>query len=280
MAHHRLRERGEPPSKILASPGVVVESPYRDLVVLITGAGSGIGAATARYLGAREARVALVGRDPDNIGQVAAEIAAGGRRALAVRGDVTSAADMARAVQDTVAAFGRLDAAVANAGTQLHLADRPIHDLDLAAWDRTQDVNSRGVLLTAQAAVRQMLVQGTGGALVLTASVVALSGVAAQNPAYTASKGAVLALGRSIGVQYAKQGIRCNVVCPGSLEQTPDFEDVADPVGRVRARSAIIPMGRLGLFEELAPMIAFLCGPESSYATGGVFVVDGGMTAI
>ena len=261
-----------------------MDAPYAGLVVLITGGGSGIGAASARLLAARGARVALMGRTPATVEAVAREIGAAGGEALAVPGDVARPDEVERAFEATVARFGRLDAAVANAAIQLHGEDRPLHELGEAVWDRTHEVNLRGCYLTCRAAIRRMLAQepaadGTRGALVVVSSVTALAGVAAHNPAYTATKGGVLALGRALAVHYAPEGIRCNVVCPGALEAPPDVERLEDPSARERRMAPQIPMGRLGRFDEIAPMVAFLCGRESAYATGGVFTVDGGVTA-
>lgn len=247
---------------------------YDGLVVLITGGGSGIGAATARLLTRRGARVAVMGRTAATVEAVAAETGA-----LPVVGDVAKAAENERAVAATVARYGRLDATVANAAIQLHDQDRPLHELGEEAWDRTHEVNLRGAYLTCQAALRQLLAQDQGGALVIVSSVTALVGVAAMNPAYTATKGGLLSLGRALAVQYAPKNIRCNVVCPGALEAPPDVERLASTEARFQRVVPQIPLGRVGQFEEIAPMVAFLCGPESAYATGGVFTVDGGMTA-
>src|SRR6185437_3143111 len=129
------------------------------------------------------------------------------------------------AVDRAVEAFGRLDSVVANAGIQLHRRDVPLHELPEDAWDETHAVNLRGVYLTCRAGLRAMLKQDEGGSIVIVSSVTALGGHAPQNPAYTASKGGLVSLGRALAVQYGPNQIRCNVVCPGALEATPDWEE-------------------------------------------------------
>ena len=248
-------------------------------VALITGAGSGIGAASARRMAAEGAAVALVGRTPATIAAVAGEVEGAGGQALALPGDVAVPEEIEAAVAGTLERFGRLDVVVANAAIQLHQRDRPVHDLPPDAWDETHNVNLRGLYLTCRAGLRPLLAQGQGGSIILVSSVTALAGLAPQNPAYTATKGGVLALGRAMAVEYGPVGIRVNVVCPGALEAPPDVELLADPAARERRLASQIPLGRLGAFDEIAPMIAFLASDDARYATGGVFVVDGGLTA-
>lgn len=246
-------------------------------VALITGAGSGIGAATARLLASEGAQVVCAGVPATGVQTVAEELVATGHAALALPTDVADTQQVAAAVAQTVAAFGRLDLLVANAGIQLHTQDVNLHELPEEVWDRTHDVNYRGVYLTCKHGLAQFVKQGEGGVIVIVASVTALNG-RSVNPAYMSGKHGLIGLTRYIAVHYAKYGIRCNAVCPGALERTPNHDIHPNPTGREQMISERAPLGRLGRPEEIAPMIAFLCSDDASYATGAHFVIDGGLS--
>ncbi|RME62578.1 MAG: SDR family oxidoreductase [Caldilineae bacterium] len=250
----------------------------RDRVALITGAGSGIGEATAWRMATEGAHIAVVGIPQEGVERVAAALNEAGHQALAIPTDVSQAEQVAAAVEQTVAHFGRLDILVANAGIQLHDQDRDLHTLPEEVWDRTHAVNYRGVFLTLKYGLAQMVKQGEGGAVVIVSSVTAFSG-RSPNVAYLSGKHGLIGLNRYVAVHYAKNGIRCNAVCPGALERTPMHHIHPDPEGRRARMVAQIPLGRLGKPEEIAPFITFLCTDEASYATGAAYLVDGGMTA-
>jgi NAD(P)-dependent dehydrogenase (short-subunit alcohol dehydrogenase family) len=246
-------------------------------VALITGAGSGIGAATARMMAAEGAQVAVTGLPALAVTTMAAELNQQAPCALALPTNVADAQQVADGVARTVEHFGRLDIVVANAGVQLHTTDVNLHELPEAVWDQTHDVNYRGVYLTCKYALAQFMKQGTGGVIVIIASVTAFNG-RSHNPAYMSGKHGLLGLTRYIAVHYAQHGIRCNAVCPGALERTPNHAIHPDPVGRESRLKERIPLGRLGRPEDIAPIITFLASDDARYATGAHFVVDGGFT--
>ncbi len=246
-------------------------------VALITGAGSGIGAATARLMAAEGAAVAVTGIPEDGVIAVAAEITASGGAAVAIPTDVSIAEQVEAAIAQTVEVFGRLDILVPNAGIQMHTRDRNLHELPEEVWDRTHDVNYKGQYFTCKYGLAQMVRQGEGGAVIIVVSVTALRGTT-PNVSYSTGKAGLVNLARHIAVHYGDQGIRANSICPGALELTPDHADLPDPAGREAAIVKRVPLNRLGTAEDIAPFITFLASDDASYATGANFVIDGGLT--
>ena len=250
-----------------------------DKVALITGGGGGIGSATARLMAEACARIAVTGVPEEQVAAVAAELVADGHEAITTVTDVSKADQVEAAVASAVSEFGSLDILVPNVGIQLHDRDIGLHDLSEEVWDATMDVNLRGIYLACRFGLKQMLAQGTGGAIVIVSSITALSGVS-ENFTYVTSKGVLLALSRNIALTYAKDGIRCNAVCPGALERTPNHELHLRPEARAAMLKETVRLGRTGPPEEIAPMITFLASEDASYATAGTFIVDGGRTMI
>jgi NAD(P)-dependent dehydrogenase (short-subunit alcohol dehydrogenase family) len=252
-----------------------------DHVALVTGAGSGIGAATARLMAAQGARVLLADVALAAASAVAESIRSAhpdphGPRALAVSCDVSRSEQVAAAVAAAVSELGGLHIAIANAGIQLHSQDRDLHQLPESVWDRTHDVNYRGAFLTCKHALAHMVETGHG-VIGIVSSVTALAGTT-PNVSYATGKAGLLNLARNIAVHYGPRGIRSFAVCPGALEQTPNWNEHPDPDGRLQRTTARIPLGRLGTPEDIAPTIAFAAGPGGRYMNGNVIVVDGGLT--
>jgi NAD(P)-dependent dehydrogenase (short-subunit alcohol dehydrogenase family) len=245
-------------------------------VALITGAGSGMGAAAAQLFAAEGARVVVSDiEEPGGNATVAAVRAAGGD-ATFVRANVAEWDDCRAMVAAAVDTYGALHVLYNNAGI-FPADDGGVLDTPQETWRRVMAINLEGVWLGCKAAIPAMLGSG-GGAIVNVASFVALMGAATAQIAYTASKGGVLSMTREIAVEYARQGIRANALCPGPIETQLLQELLSDPVRRAR-RMVHIPMGRLGRAEELAKAALFLASDDASFMTGAALVVDGGITA-
>jgi NAD(P)-dependent dehydrogenase (short-subunit alcohol dehydrogenase family) len=241
--------------------------------VLVTGAGSGIGARVAARFVTEGARVVFSDRD----GGAAQEAAGDSPAALAVELDVSDEQSVVAGFTQAEAAGFAPDVVVANAGVQLFGQDAQIADLELAVWQRTIDINLTGTFLTVKHAVRSML--GRGGSIILTGSPTALNGEGKDFTAYSSSKAGMHGLARTVAAAYADRGIRVNTVVPGYTE-TPLVAAIS---GNSEERAAIvsrIPLGRPGRPEDVEGVMVFLASDEASYATGSLFVVDGGMTTL
>ena len=240
-------------------------------VAVVTGAGSGIGLATVRRLAADGAKVVCVDVD-DASGEAAANEIDG----LYVRADVTDEAAVGAMFAAAVDAYGGIDISFHNAGIS-PTNDDSILDTPLDVWQRVQDVNLTSVYLCCRQVIPHMLERG-GGSIINTASFVAIMGAATSQISYTASKGGVLSMSRELGVQFARQGIRVNALCPGPVN-TPMLQELfAKDPERAARRLVHIPMGRFAEATEIAAAVAFLASDDSSFVTASTFLVDGGIS--
>jgi NAD(P)-dependent dehydrogenase (short-subunit alcohol dehydrogenase family) len=244
----------------------------KDKVALITGAGSGIGKQAALLFAAEGAAIVAV----DVNEQAARATAASIKGAIPVRADVSKSDDCRQMVAAAERQFGRLDVLFNNAGI-MHGKDDDAVGTDEAVWNLTLEVNAKGVFLGCKHGIPALRRAG-GGSVINTASFVARMGAATPQIAYTASKGAVLAMTRELAVIHARENIRVNALSPGPL-RTDLLMKVLDSEEKRRRRLVHLPMGRFGEAEEIARAALFLASDESSYMTGTEFLVDGGLTA-
>lgn len=244
--------------------------------VLVTGGANGIGAASARLFAAYGAKVAVADIDQEAGQQVAADIEKAGGEALFVRADVSSADDVDAMVAAVVDRFGRLDCAMNNAG--LEEAAVPLHEATEAVWDQLHGVNLKGVWLCMRAEIRQMLAQ-QHGTIVNTASVAGLVGLPLGIATYSATKHGVVGLTRTAAVEYAKQNIRVNAVCPGAVRTAMLDTAIAAGMFTEAEAAALHPTGVLLMPGDVGEAAAWLLSEASSCLTGQAIAVDGGLTA-
>jgi NAD(P)-dependent dehydrogenase (short-subunit alcohol dehydrogenase family) len=244
----------------------------QDKVALITGAGSGIGLQTVLLFAKEGASIVAV----DVNEQAAQDAAKRVKNAIAVKADVSKAADCERMVAAAEKQFGKLNVMFNNAGI-MHGKDDDAMSTPEEIWDLTLDINAKGVFLGCKYGIPALKRAG-GGSIINTASFVARMGAATPQVAYTASKGAVLAMTRELAVIHARQNIRVNALCPGPLK-TELLMAFLNTEAKKQRRLVHIPMGRFGEAEEIAKAALFLASDDSSYVTGTDFLVDGGITA-
>jgi NAD(P)-dependent dehydrogenase (short-subunit alcohol dehydrogenase family) len=247
---------------------------YAGQAVLVTGGATGIGRATAMAF-AREGAAVVIGDVNPAAESTASDIRAGGGRATFQPTDVTDERQCVALVATCIDTYGRLDAAFNNAGVLAAMV--PLHEATLSDYERTMAVNARGVFLCMKAQIRHMLSVG-GGAIVNTASV----GAVIANPnmaAYVASKHAVAGLTKAAALEYARQGIRVNAICPGFV-QTAMTRPWLDDADFLKTFLAASPIGRPALPEEISGMVLHLCSAEASFTNGSIILMDGGQTTI
>jgi len=244
---------------------------------LITGGGTGLGRAIALAFSRQGAIVGVVGRRLDKLQDVVREIEGQGRKAVAIACDVTKAQDAERAVREAAVRFGRLNVLVNNAGA-LHVST--IENVPEEEWDRIMSVNLKGPFLMSRAVLPELRKAG-GGSIVNIGSVLGLIG-AKDRAAYCASKGGVTLLTKAMALDHAHENIRVNCICPAIIETDLVrglFDSAADGEALLRARTAQIPLGRMGRPEDVAELAVFLASRESGWITGAALPLDGGLSA-
>jgi NAD(P)-dependent dehydrogenase (short-subunit alcohol dehydrogenase family) len=248
----------------------------KDKVIIITGAGSGIGREAALLFAREGGRIVVADLNDKSGEKTVAEISSTGGSAFYIYTDVSKEAQVRDMIRTAEEKFGRLDVMMNNAGI-FPDADGSVTDTTEEVWDQVLSINLKGVFFGCKHAIPAMLRSG-GGSIVNIASFVAFMGAAVPQIAYTASKGGVLSLTREIAVEFARKNIRANSICPGPVD-TPLLSSIlSDPVKRQR-RLVHIPPGRFALPQEIANAALFLASDESSFVNGTSFLVDGGITA-
>ena len=243
-------------------------------VAVVTGAGSGIGQEAARVFAREGAVVGVLDINADAVHATVAEI---GESAFPLVADVTDEASVTAAFDEVRRRHGRLDVLYNCAAVQLIGEDAPVHELDIDVWQRTHDVNLRGVYLTCKHGVRLMMESGDGGSVINAGSPTGLTMCGAGWHAYSSSKAGVMSLTRIMAADYARHGIRVNGIVPGTIETTLTRKLIEDPAVKEHL-VALHPIGRIGTPRDMAGIAVFLASDESTFATGSHFHVDGGIS--
>ena len=246
-------------------------------VAFITGAGMGQGREGALLFAKEGARVAVADVNGDAAAETARLIAQAGGEALPLVGNVGVERDVERMIRDTVARFGALHVLYNNAGVLWKDIDRSVLETSEESWDRVQAINLKGPFFVAKHGIPH-LVRAGGGSVINVGSVSALCGFTVAQDSYTSAKGALIALTKSLAIQFARQNVRCNIIHPGIIETPMQAPYLADQAKR-RSFEEGIPLGRIAQPREIAYVALFLASDESSYVTGAEIVADGGFTA-
>jgi NAD(P)-dependent dehydrogenase (short-subunit alcohol dehydrogenase family) len=250
----------------------------KDKVAIVTGGGMGMGRAAALRLAQEGAKTVVADINEEAGNQTVSEIRTAGGQALFVRTDVAKAKEVEALVAAAEREYGGLDVIFNNAAIQLIGTDTRAHELEEEIWDRIQSVNLKGVWLCMKYAIAAMLRRG-GGSIINNASPTGLYGCAPYDTAYSSAKGGVYGLTRASAAAYAQDKIRINAIVPGPMDTPLISKITADPQAKANL-AQLTMMGRLGRADEIAGLVAFLASDDASYCTGGIYMADGGLTAL
>ena len=247
-------------------------------IAIVTGAAAGLGRAVAARFAREGARVIAADKDVSRGQSLAAELQHSGLSATFIHTDISDDASVQSLVAAAIARHNRIDILYNNAGILLADRDAPVHELSPDAWDLILRVNLRGPFLCAKFAIPHMLRQGSG-VIINVCSRTGLEGCASRLTAYSSSKAALIGLTRAMAIAYARSGIRVNAIIPGTMDTPMNRYLFSSDANRDRYRAAV-PLGRLGRPEDIEGLAVYLASDESAYATGALYMCDGGTTAV